>query len=215
MTAIITCVVLLNLFNSCVAAKQSSNREVQDTLLFKAIVTDMEENAQKFNYELHVDPRPIRPDPEIVTLQHIDVIPEKISPDANHGMLNVQDAANIKQGRNDVLKKMGIPTTNIHNHLGCPGPLVPHSEQKKRNVQQFCPETRIREVIAAVPRSGGVFWPQNVDERDATPGTISVRVIMRILSPKGGTESAWDYVFTTSANGVPVLRDKRLLLVVD
>jgi hypothetical protein len=69
----------------------------------------------------------------------------------------------------------------------------------------------------ALPREGGVYWPNNFDERTKYAGRLvwSVRVISRSVGPRASSEGSADYLFELRGGSEWVFLERRGLLIVD
>lgn len=148
---------------------------------------------------IRVDPRPLKPDPELVTLHNIDVMPERINPDAQAGLL--PDSVLTAQ-RRVTLVSMGIPMTDAIKDTQCPGGLLPpRTEQQRIRKEQLCPSTGYRSLILATPRKGAEYWPGNIDKRSEFGGAnvVSIRAVQTSVGPGGSVQSSFDLVFERDA----------------
>jgi hypothetical protein len=168
-----------------------------DADLFPLVVEQLLREATR--PELRIDPRPLKPDPGLVTLDSMvqEVAPTQVG--APGGPLLTLDGE-VGARRKKVLSSLRIPITDALLDDRCPGALVaplPESDAAKR---ERCPAMDYRSVMIAVPRAGGVYWPGNFDERANDKGEVwSVRVIRQDVGPAGKVAAASDYVFVREA----------------
>lgn len=212
-------ILLVNLFFllvqlNCTHLKGNGNvvgHPEKDMRLFASVIAELE-----LEYgEISVDPRPLKADPRIVTLTRFDLVPAHVSPSANTTPLADGDTAEIVKKRKSILDSMAIREIDIFASLKCPGKLVPPSDEVSQKREAFCPKSDLTSVIIALPRQGGVYWPENVDERATYPDAWSMRLIVRSSSPLGSTQVSHDYVFTISKKGDIVLQEKRPLMILE
>jgi hypothetical protein len=186
---------------------------VTDSALFAAVLRRITADTLVF---VTVDPRPLRPDPLLVTLHYFDVIPDRVDPEAQRNPFAPIDSALIRR-RLNVLRSVGVPHADGLRDAGCPGIMLPRPPGSPRRASDACPaEGAYRSVVVAIPRRGGAYWPGNRDERAqyANREVYSVRVIERDLRPEGSVEVSSDYVFERGSGGVVVfLKQVRLLIV--
>lgn len=164
--------------------------------------------------EIRVDPRLMLPDPALVTLHDIDLIPERIQPRTSTPF-DTTSSIGLSRMRS-ILDSLNIRQIDVVRYARCPGVLIPSSPEIEEKRRSLCPSDAFISVAIARPRPGGPYWPGNVDRRDvyANRHVYSVRVISRHLSPKGSTESSADYVFERQVSSEwRLVETKRLLLV--
>jgi len=191
-----------------------SARLPADTTLFAAVVHFLEDDPT--GAPLRVDPRPLRPDPALVTLHDVTVVPERVDPEVQARPFADVDAAVVAR-RSELIERLGRLETDALADARCPGVLVPPGPAVAERRRRHCPtEGSYRSAALALPRPGPPYWPGNVDERARYAGVdvVSVRVIIRHLSEAGSSERSMDYVFAfTSEDDVRYLKRTELLVV--
>lgn len=202
---------------SCVASRAPIDREPPnaagyDSTLFRATVLHL--SAIERMEPLHVDPRPLPADPDIVTFHSLEtVVPEWV-----RGQAIIDQAGDslVIGKRIKVLAETGTPTTDAWKDAACPGVLIPPSPEILEWKRRDCPSKEFLSAVIAVPRAGGAYWPDNVDERNKHgAGTFTVRVITRSVSPDGSVEASYDYVYRCADSGECSLLEVKPLLIVE
>jgi hypothetical protein len=185
-----------------------------DTTLFAAVVHFLEDDPS--GAPLRVDPRPLRPDPRLVTLHDLTVVPELVDTVAQVRPFAEVDEAVVAR-RSELIERLGRLQTDAVVDARCPGVLLPTGTAVVERRRRHCPtEGSYRSAALALPRPGAPYWPGNVDERPRYEGVdvVSVRVIVRHLSAAGSVERSMDYVFAyTSEHDVRYLKRTDLLIV--
>ncbi|MEX0891558.1 MAG: hypothetical protein WEB88_05250 [Gemmatimonadota bacterium] len=187
-----------------------------DSTLFAAVAHFLEEDPG--GRPLRVDPRPLRPDPALVSVHEgLDAATagRVVPATAEQPFAEVEPV--ILEHRLDLLRRLAVDTARLEAHRACPGVLVPPSPEVPERRQRNCPAEPYRLALLALPREGAPYWPGNVDERPSYAGVqvVSVRSIVRSLGPEGASESATDYLFAfTSPDEVRFVK-LRALGVVD
>jgi len=208
--------VLLVLLAALPAAAQTP-RPVQpgtDSVLFAEVISHLGRDAA---IALRVDPRPLRPDAELVTLTDLGpVLPQRIGPFAQADPLAVVHA-DVMATREATLRRASIQQTDALADARCPGVMMVPSEDLESRKRDVCPSTSFLSVALALPRAGGPWWPGHVDQRTqfADRDVVSIRVISRHMTPRGSSEAAADYVFERTAHGGWSLVEVVRLLVVE
>jgi hypothetical protein len=208
--------VLLVLLAALPAAAQTP-RPVQpgtDSVLFAEVISHLGRDAA---IAVRVDPRPLRPDAELVTLTDLGhVLPQRISPRAQADPLAVVHA-DVMATREATLRRASIQQTNALADARCPGIMMVPSKDLDSLKRDACPSTPFLSVVLALPRAGGPWWPGHLDQRTqfADRHAVSIRVIARHMTLRGSTESAADYVFEIGAQGRWSLVEVVSLLVVE
>lgn len=186
-----------------------------DTKLFELVVLQLANSPGV--KELRVDPRPIRNDPALVTFSGVwRVIPERVSPDAQAAPLAEIPPAIIRS-REAVLAHLQLGTTNVLSDARCPGFMIPPSPEVDQRKAELCPRDSYENAIIALPRKGGAYLPEGIDERNKyAPKTVySVRVISRSMGPRGSVESSADFIFQEVGKNEWKLLERRNLLIVE
>ena len=184
-----------------------------DAMLFAAVVRHLQ---GQWHTELRVDPRPLRVDPQLVTLHSFTVMPDRVDPDAHLNPL-ADAASGVLAARTAFLRSVDLATTDALADSRCPGvrsPVRPGSDPWR---DSGCPPSgTYRSVLIATPRAGPAYWPNNIDQRPQFAGrhVYTVRVIERDMTPRGSVEASSDYVFERDARQRWVIIERvRLLLV--
>lgn len=143
------------------------------------------------NAPLRFDPRPLLPDPDILSISALADLPL------------ARRAKLARRAR--VARRVGFREGDIQGYSGCPGILVagPPDMRGGRMPPAGCPSSDVVLVILSAPRAGGAYTPDGADHRSTAPaGAWTVRVIIRHLTEWGGSSSAADAVLTRNAAGV-------------
>jgi hypothetical protein len=181
-----------------------------DSVLFDAVVQQLVMEASKT--ELRIDPRPMKPDPTIVSLRPIGAaLGFGTAPDSIY-----DNSYPVLQGsRSRALGRGSVRSTDATLTLQCPGVLRRSNPEIRDERARHCPRDTRYEALIALPRAGGPFIPGGVDERATFgDGVFTVRVIVRTLGPQGVSESCDDRVFRF-IDGAWKLVVRRDLLVVE
>jgi hypothetical protein len=182
-----------------------------DGLLFEAVLQLL--IADSLHGPVRVDPRPLRPDPRLVTLHAADIIPDRIEP----GLWRdpISEATAEVRGREAILALLALERTDGLHQPACPGVLVPETAESEVLRRRWCPASPFRIAMVALPRQGGAYWPNNFDERGKYArqhATIrSVRVIVREYSAEGLVEETTDFVFAIVGSGATLLERRSIL----
>lgn len=199
--------------------QQLDTPEATDSALFERVVRLLSDEtvAAGRGELLVVDARPLLNDPRIVTLseQLTRVVPEFVSEIAHRSPLAKNDSTT--RARAAILTTLGVRQSDAFRYVSCPGRLLPSTPSIVERKRQACPVEAIQHALIALPRQGGAYWPDNVDERTkfGEKSIYSVRVIVAAMSLKGRLESSTDFVFERVNQGEWVLRERRALLVVE
>ncbi len=185
-----------------------------DVTLFAAVLHKIWLDSSR--YDLRIDPRPLRNDPRLVTLRPMDVMADRVEPDLWRTPL-AEDAAVETQARRALLQQLGVLEADGLKPQSCPGVLVPGTPEAQEQRRRYCPEKSYQIVMIALPRAGGSYWPNNVDERSkyAEHSIVSVRIIVSALSIAGSVEHSSDYVFAHRGSSGWQLLEVRSLLIVE
>ena len=215
--AMFGCMVML-LFQTAHGAKSRSAEQMPegaDSTFFERVARILRDDTSS-KRQLVVDARPMRNDPRLVTLSRElpKVIPERVSPDAHEDVLVLDESA--KRKRMSILTRLAVREGDALLYADCPGTLTPTVPAIVERKRQNCPNDPIDLVLIALPRKGGVYWPDNFDERGKYgESAYTVRVIVTSVSSQGRLQVSTDYVFTVSSVGGWELREKRHLLIVE
>ena len=192
------------LFSACVGNREVSAQSgtdmspAADTSLFAAAVRAIYDGpVEGF---LRVDPRPLRADPKLVTLNSAlaRAVPDRVT--ASSSPL-AEVPAEVIRRRSEVLERLGVRQTDALDRPACAG-LVPWD--RRPSIREGCPkEGQIKVAILGVPRPGGAYPPSSLDEREEglRQGYWTVRVIEKLLGPQGATSTTSDFVFEENADG--------------
>lgn len=163
-----------------------------DTAHFAAVVRALSEQTQREKSRLKVDPRPLRADPEIMTLNRhvLEVAP--LDPVNQNPLAPAH--GEILRRRVQVLNRLGAEQTDAFAGPRCPGVLVPPEMADRSG----CPKERMRLAILGLPRPGGAYRHRQqsaeAQEEERAKGLWAVRVLSHALYPEGSNWVAADYV---------------------
>jgi hypothetical protein len=199
---------LLAVLASCSAVRRSRGapptHEI-DSALFAEVMRNLPDTQL---IPMRVDPRPLANDPRLVSLHDLSAL-EIGGPVSTP----FADTTEVRQ-RRQTLRRLGLEETDALRDLGCPGALAPPSARIDSLRRARCPTRGYRSVAVALPRSGGPYWPNNVDERASYQDSVySMRVISRDMTPQGSAEHSSDFVFRRHADRWRLVARKDLIIV--
>lgn len=179
---------------------QASGRAA-DTTLFAAVLRHIVEGSG--GKAVRVDPRPLHADPAIVELTRsvAHAVPGRVTTRDNP-LASVPRRTVARRSRS--IARLGLREADAFSYPGCPGILLsaPVLNRPQPRARGECPPEEFAAVILGIPRSGGAYWPRNLDQRAETrPGAWTVRVITRDLGPSGASLTADDYVAERDESG--------------
>ncbi len=195
-------------------AQGSSQRVRGDTALFAAAIQAIYDGPDRDF--LRVDPRPLKADPEIVTLNSslAKIVPDRVGADSTP-LAHV--SSEVVRRRLEVLRRLDVKRADALNRPPCAGTMVPWD--RRPSIREGCPEEgQIKIAILGLPRPGGAYWSQSVDKREEglRKGHWSVRVLEWVLGPEGSIGTASDFVFErTSDNTAWKLVERVPLFVIE
>ena len=194
------------------ASRRQYNPIEQDAALFEAVLRQLIAGSR--SGALRVDPRPLRPNPEVLTLTKVyEVVPDRLSAQAHQTLL--ADTSRTIAGRRAILHREGIPIADALIATGCPGALSVPTAEIERAWRERCPRTPQRTVIIALPRLGAL--PRKGETATTYPGreVYSIRVIEHSESPQGADQVTFDLIFERTSARKWVLLERRNLLFVE
>lgn len=162
-----------------------------DTAHLAAVVRALLEQVEREKSRLKVDPRPLRADPEIMTLNR-NVL--EVAPLDSVNRNPLADAqTEILRRRVQVLKRLGVEQTDAFAGPQCPGVMVPPPVDRSG-----CPKEPMRLAILGPPRPGGAYRHRQqgaeAQEEERAKDLWAVRVLTHDVSPQGSNWVAADYV---------------------
>ena len=168
----------------------------------------------EYDYEIRVDSRLLISNPGIVSFHNVRADEVTLLDSMSDTFL--LDTLIIEQMKAS-LSSIGISETNAVKDAQCPGIMVPPMPEVVERRKRLCPRETYVSVVLAMPRSGGAYWPNNLDERAkySEADVWSVRAILRYVSPEGSIESSWDYVLEFTEEGGIRLLEKQPLLIIE
>jgi hypothetical protein len=185
-----------------------------DSALFAAAI---ESARAEDNTLLLVDPRPLIGQPRVKSADSVlaanrdlvlkrealeELIPFAVAfPDSSH-LASVPDV--IIANRRVVLERLGVAQADALKRGRCPGALVPPPPPGYPPLDRSgCPKEERRVVITSEPRSGGAYWPGQIDEREVgrKRGQWSLRITARHEGPTSIMTTVDDYVLGRDASG--------------
>lgn len=171
-----------------------------DTALFAAVVRELESRPM---VPARVDPRPLIADPAIwsVAPEHLADVPDS-----------------IVQQRAAVLDRLSVAETDAVADAGCAGGYPP---DRSRARMSACPEEgQYYSFALGLPRSGGAYMPAGVfpasadaREEGLAEGHMAVRVIKRLMTPRGASGAVWDFIFQRDAAEWRLVKMVNLLVI--
>lgn len=191
---LLTCFVFALLSPVCAVAQPwtSAGGAPDDSIAVAAVLERVA--ALHKNVILYFDPRPLRPDPEIIS--------------AAGPLARRLARATYPQvaRRASAAAPLGFREGAIDAYCECPGILLsgPPELRGDRKPPTGCPLSGMVSVILASSRPGGAYLPHGgADHRAAArDGAWTVRVIVRQLTVWGQSSSALDAVLTRNSAGV-------------
>lgn len=195
-------------------ASRRAAHAAADTTLFGAVLRHIVEGSG--GKAVRVDPRPLHPDPAIVELRRsvADAVPGRVT--TRDDPLAAATRRAVSR-RSREIARLGLRETDVYGYPNCTGVLwsAPVLNRAEPRARSDCPAEEFAAVILAIPRSGGAYWPGNVDQRREAPaGAWTVRVIGRELGPSGASSTADDYVAQRlGAGGWRIIKVVSLLIV--
>jgi hypothetical protein len=144
-----------------------------------------------------------------------ELIPAAVThPDSSH--LAAATGA-LVANRRVVLNRLGIEEADALEQGRCPGPAVPPPPPGSPPLDRSgCPSEARRVLITSEARSGGTYWPGQIDEREIGKqlGQWSIRITTWNEHPRSRLTSVDEYVLgrNPSGNWVVVKKINILLL---
>lgn len=207
--------VLIALNAACAGRVPSGRMEgrPEDQVVFESVVRHL---LAAWGSALRIDPRRLSADPGVVTLTSLHtVIPDRVASTSRPSAI-LRENGDLER-RLEVLQSLDAPQGDILEYNRCPGVLVPPILGQDDPKPRWCPRTLRVTAIVSTPRSGGVYWPDNVDDRQryAARSVYTARVIISDSSPAGSIEQSYDYVFECRTPVTCELLEVRPLLIVE
>ncbi|HEY0810865.1 MAG TPA: hypothetical protein VGD49_11925 [Longimicrobiales bacterium] len=192
---------------SC-AHRASLNNETPDEALFSLVI---EQFIAERHGQLRVDPRPLKPDPNLLTLEYsiAEIAPSRVTAEGS-ALLKVDSA--FLQRRIRTLAKYGLRTGDALKRSGCPGHMVPPTPEVLQKKRELCPQGDPYTIaIFAVPRAGQDTTVE-YEPREANLPAWSVRAIIQDEGSTGWTSYGVDYVFVRESRW-RFLKEKVLFVI--
>lgn len=164
--------------------------------------------------DLRIDPRPLRPDPGLVTLHAFNLAPDRVILGSWQDPF-ARGVENEIDSRRAALRLLGVTEAQGIPEVACPPVMAPPTPELQEEKARWCPQVAFRNALIALPRTGGAYWPPSVDERAKYAGRLvyTVRVLQRLFYPQGQMEASHDYVFEYQADGWVLLERRGLLII--
>jgi len=189
---------------SCKSVGTAAQDPDADSALFSILVNQLLERYA--GEEVRVDPRPLKPDPKLVTLRETpDEIQDRMPTVTEPWLAGANELATR---RASLLSTLDVSTTNASDDAQC------HIILQGMEFEAVdCPAERYVSVVFSTARDGSEYWPTNVGDASAlkVSGRATVRSIETMLGPDGFTSSAYDWVFDISGSE-PIFIDSVLLI---
>lgn len=182
-----------------------------DSTTYRLVVDDLRTEAAR----MFVDSAVLSADPSIASVEALSV-PDSVGHASSSGSLTaVVHDRTISTARLRAARSLAVQMRSITEAVGCGA--VRHqatvSGRPLKLREQCLAGENFMVALIGVPRQYGPHLPGTLDERGASPGLWSVRVITVDLSGEGAIQTAWDYVFEVGQAGSPRLVRKRALMV--
>lgn len=183
-----------------------------DSVAFTIVMRNLAK--EKSVRPLRADPRALSGDPRIISLYSAAIIRHVVGAIAADAHI-ATGMDHITAMRRDILSELGIAEADAFLDARCPAVLPPPSPEADSLKALYCPKEPYRNAITAIVRQGGPYWPGMVDGRDEYAGqnAVTMRVIMRSLSPAGSVEHSADYVFVPNGRSWKLAEVKELVII--